>query len=65
MTRRADETARAFAHGRERFGQNLVEHLGDRLAQLAFGAAAAVGAAQLGVDALALDRDRRRCASLP
>ena len=56
IDRRADEAARAFAHRGERLGQDLVEHLGDRVAQLALGAAAAVGAAQLGVDALALGR---------
>ena len=50
--RRADEPARALAHRGERLGQNLVEHVGDLLAQLAFGAAAAV----------ARRSTRRRCA---
>ena len=49
-----------LAHRRERLGENLVEHFGDRVAQLALDAAAAVGAAQLVVDALALRRHRRR-----
>ena len=54
MHRGADQPARGLADGGERLGQDLVQHLGDRLAQLAFDAAAAVGAAQLVVDLLAL-----------
>ena len=61
--RGADEPARGLTHRRERFGQDLVEHVGDRLAQLAFDAAAAIRAAQLVVDPLALGGIARRCAS--
>ena len=54
-----------LAHRGERFGQDLVEHLGDRLAQLGFDAAAAVGAAQLVVDRARARPDRSSCASRP
>ena len=53
---RAHEPARRFANRRERFRQDLVEDVGDLLAQFAFRAAAPVAAVQLGVDALALRR---------
>ena len=53
---RSEQTTGALAHGRERLRENLVENLGDRFAELSFGAAASVGAAQFRVDALALDR---------
>src|SRR6185503_8797725 len=61
---RADQAARALPHGGERLGQDLVQHLGDRLAQLRFYTTAAIGATQLVVDALALRGIARRALGL-
>ena len=63
--RRSDEAAGGFAHGGERLGKNLVEHFGELLAEIAVHAAAAVGAAQLRVDPLALGGVGRRALLLP
>src|SRR6185437_1118906 len=52
--RRTEEPASCLAHRGERFGEQFVEHLVELLAERAFGAAAAIRAAQLGVDPLAL-----------
>src|SRR3569833_1232381 len=52
--RRSDKASRALASRRARFGQNLVEYLGQRFAPLAFGAATTIRAAQLIVDPIAL-----------
>src|SRR5262249_17300113 len=52
---RADETARALPDGGERFRQKLVEDVDDLPAKRALGAAPAIAAAQLLVDAVAFD----------
>jgi hypothetical protein len=55
-----NQSTSALAHRGERLGENLVEDLGDRLAQLRLDAAATVRATQLVVDALPLDGVARR-----
>src|SRR5688500_13347608 len=57
---RPDQTSRAFADRRERLRKDLVEHLGDRLAELRLDATTAIRATQFVVETLALRGITRR-----